>query len=92
MRKSIGQLAEEACEVEINKLGRPIGKQDQYSVAFGGLNFISFHKNNRVSIDQIWKPGCGSEFLFKDLVLLWTGLQRNASDILVNQQKNISNY
>ena len=86
---SIGQLAEEACEVEINKLGRPIGKQDQYSVAFGGLNFISFHKNNRVSIDQIWKPGSGSEFLFKDLILLWTGLQRNSADILLSQQKNI---
>ncbi len=86
---SIGQLAEEACEVEINKLNRPIGKQDQYAVAFGGLNFIKFQKNGRVSIDQIWKPGSGSDFLFKDLALFWTGLQRNAADILTKQEKNI---
>ena len=49
---SKARLAKEACEVEINKLGNPIGKQDQYAVAFGGLNFISFHKDDTVSVEH----------------------------------------
>ena len=83
------QLAEEACHVEISMLKKPIGKQDQYAVAFGGLNFLKFEKNNRVSIDHIWEPKGGSEFLFNDLMLFWTGLQRNAEDILSEQKGKI---
>ncbi len=86
---SIGQLAEEACHVEINMLKKPIGKQDQYAVAFGGINFIKFKKNNRISIDHIWEPLSGSDFLFRDLLLFWTGLQRDAEDILTEQKSNI---
>lgn len=86
---SSGQLAEEACHVEINMLKKPIGKQDQYAVAFGGLNFVKFEKNNRVSIDHIWEPKGGSEYLFNDLILFWTGLQRNADYILSEQKGKI---
>lgn len=86
---SSGQLAEEACHVEINMLNKPIGKQDQYAVAFGGLNFLKFKRNNRVSIDHIWEPEGGSDYLFNDLLLFWTGLQRNAEDILSEQKSNI---
>lgn len=46
------QLAEEACEVEINMCGRPIGKQDQYAVSFGGLNYLEF--NDEVDIYQLY--------------------------------------
>ena len=88
---SCGQLAEEACHVEINMLKKPIGKQDQYAVAFGGLNFLKFKKNDRVSIDHIWEPTGGSEYLFNDLLLFWTGLQRNAEDILSEQKNKINN-
>src|SRR5215204_4405554 len=42
-RVSAGQLADEACHIEIKVLGEPIGKQDQYAAAFGGLNFLRFH-------------------------------------------------
>ena len=45
--QSKGALAEKACQVEIEKLGSPIGKQDQYAAAFGGLNFIRFHTDGR---------------------------------------------
>ena len=45
---SAGQLAEEACHVEIGLLKRPIGKQDQYAAAFGGLNYMSFQRDGRV--------------------------------------------
>ena len=88
---SSGQLAEEACHVEINMLYKPIGKQDQYAVALGGLNFLQFNKNSRVMIDHIWEPESGSGFLFKDLLLFWTGLQRNAEDILLEQKNKIIN-
>lgn len=83
------QLAEEACHVEIKMLNKPIGKQDQYAVAFGGLNFFKFEKNQRVSIDHIWEPHGGSSYLFNDLILFWTGVQRNSEDILLEQKDNI---
>jgi len=86
---SSGQLAEEACQIEINMLKKPIGKQDQYAVSFGGLNFLKFEKNNRVSIDHIWEPRSGSDYLFKNLLIFWTGLQRNAEDILTEQKSKI---
>jgi len=82
---SPGQLAEEACRVEINILNKPIGKQDQYAAAFGGLNFITFNKNGRVTIDQITLPENGVNNLFDNLMLVWTGVQRDAGEILKEQ-------
>jgi len=52
------KLAEEACKVEIEKLGAPIGKQDQYAVACGGLNLITFHQNDMVTVElSLEEPG-----------------------------------
>ena len=82
---SAGQLAEEACHVEIDKLGSPIGKQDQYAAAFGGLNYISFHRDHRVSLDPLWMPNGGIADLFQSSMLFWTGQQREASSILKHQ-------
>jgi D-glycero-alpha-D-manno-heptose-7-phosphate kinase len=86
---SAGQIAEEACHVEIDVLGRPIGKQDQYAAAFGGLNFISFRKDGRVELDPLWLPGEGAASLFRNSMLFWTGMQRQAGDILGEQRANI---
>lgn len=86
---SAGQLAEEACQVEIERLKRPIGKQDQYAAAFGGLNYITFQKNGRVSLDPIWLPGEGTSWLFRCSMLFWTGIQRDAGEILREQVKKI---
>jgi len=83
---SAGQLAEEACEVEISKLQKPIGKQDQYAAAFGGLNSFRFHTDGRVSIDAITLDRQTSTVL-NDLVLLWTGMQRKAESILHEQNE-----
>ena len=47
------KLGELACDIEINRVGSPIGKQDQYAAAYGGLNFISFHENGDVSKDDV---------------------------------------
>ncbi|SVA74578.1 uncharacterized protein METZ01_LOCUS127432, partial [marine metagenome] len=87
---SAGQLAEEACHVEIGMLKRPIGKQDQYAAAFGGLNFITFQPDGRVHLDHIWLPDDGAASLFRNSMLFWTGTQRDAGSILEEQRANIT--
>ncbi len=86
---SAGQLAEEACHVEIEMLGRPIGKQDQYAAAFGGLNCIAFRPDGRVHLDPLWLPGDGAAALFRNSMLFWTGMQREAGEILREQRERI---
>lgn len=88
-RVSPGQLAEEACEVEINILGNPIGKQDQYAAAFGGLNHIIFKKNGRVEIDHLVLQDNLIDKIFENSLLIWSGIQRDASNILSKQNKNL---
>jgi D-glycero-alpha-D-manno-heptose-7-phosphate kinase len=88
-RVSPGQLAEEACHVEIAMLRRPIGKQDQYAAAIGGLSHIQFERSGQVNINPIWLKDKGVEKLFRHLVLVWTGMQRDASDILADQKEKI---
>ena len=87
---SAGQLAEEACHVEIDVLKRPIGKQDQYAAAFGGLNYITFQANGRVQLEHIWLAGNGAEALFQSSMLFWTGTQREAGAVLAEQQSRIA--
>lgn len=70
---SKARLAEEACVVEINKLGNPIGKQDQYAAAFGGLNFISFHKDDTVSVEPVVTKSETLKELQDNLVMFYTG-------------------
>ena len=86
---SAGQLAEVACHVELDVLGHPIGKQDQYAAAFGGLNYLSFQKDDRVQIDSVWLPGVGADGLFQNVMLFWTGIQRDANAVLREQSDNI---
>lgn len=87
---SKARLADEACQVEIERLGNPIGKQDQYAAAFGGLNFISFHKDDSVSVEPIVTRGETLRQLQENLVMFYTGLTHNANKILLDQKKNIS--
>lgn len=86
---SVGQLAEEACYVEINMLGRPIGKQDQYAAAFGGINCIEFRENGRVRLEPIWLQNDGAVKLFDNSMLFWTGVQREAGNVLHEQRERI---
>ena len=86
---SAGQLAEEACEVEINVLKRPIGKQDQYAAAYGGLNHIVFAADDRVTLEHLWLPDDMTSRIFKNSMLFWTGMQRTAGSILDEQKANI---
>jgi len=86
---SAGQLAEEACAVEIDRLKQPIGKQDQYAAAFGGLNLIRFHETGKVTLDPVWLGNGQLKNLFKSSLTFWTGIQREASTVLTEQRRNI---
>lgn len=83
-------LASEACEVEIIKAGSPIGKQDQFASAFGGLNFITFEKSGKVSVEPLLIPGDGEARLQNNIMMFYTGLTHDANQILSVQSKNIT--
>jgi len=87
---SKGKIAAKACEVEIQKLGSPIGKQDQYAAAFGGLNFIRFHQDGEVSVSPILMQSETYRQLQRNLVMFYTGSVRSANAILAEQKKNTS--
>jgi D-glycero-alpha-D-manno-heptose-7-phosphate kinase len=83
-------LAREACEIELNILGRPIGMQDQYIAAYGGQRFISFTREGRVVVeslgleDEYWRRLC------QNLMLFFTNGTRKAETILSEQVNNIN--
>lgn len=80
------ELAELACNIEIEKLGMPIGKQDQYASAFGGLNFMVFTKE-RVTVEPLRLPGTTLEVLQRRLMLFFTGSSRKSASILKCQKQ-----
>lgn len=84
------KLAKLACEVEIEKLGNPIGKQDQYGAALGGLNLIKFNQDGSVSHEPILMEGKTYKELQKNLLMFYTGTTRSANTILAEQTKNIT--
>lgn len=84
------QLAEEACHVEIELLKHPIGKQDQYAAAFGGLNFFQFLKNGRVIAEPISISSKELSALLNRCRLYWTKTDRLAVKILEDQAVRIS--
>lgn len=79
------QLAEEACHVEIDILGEPIGKQDQYMAAFGGLTCLTFDRNGEVLAEPLRVPREALDQLESNLLIFFTGMVRDASDILSEQ-------
>lgn len=80
------ELAEMACHIEIDRLGEPIGKQDQYIAAFGGLTCFTFHKDDTVSAEPL-KIDIQAIFDLEDkLLLFFTGFSRCAGDILKDQE------
>lgn len=82
-------LAEKACQIEIEKNGSPIGKQDQYAAAFGGLNLITFNCDGKIEVDPISLTPQLKEDFQNHLLLFYTGLQRPAQSILTEQKENI---
>ena len=84
------KLAAEACDVEINRLGNPIGKQDQYAAACGGLNFITFRRDESVSVEPVIISPEALQALQENIVIYYTGLTHDANKILAEQKNNIS--
>jgi len=84
------QLAEEACEVEIQRLRLPIGKQDQYAAAYGGLNLIRFERSGRVVVQRLEVGDNQIQDLFNCIALVWTGIQRSSSSVLSEQKELVS--
>ena len=83
-------LASEACEIGINILGQPIGKQDQYIVAYGGLRFIRFKPDGTVAVERVRLPDEARRWLSRNLMLFYTGITRSASTVLKEQVSNMN--
>ncbi len=87
---SLPQLADEACNLEIKILGNPIGKQDQHAAGIGGFNAFTFRTDGKISIQPIILKEDRLNYLFDNLMLFWTGLNRDANKVLKEQKKNIN--
>ena len=85
---SAGQLAEEACHIEIDVLKQPIGKQDQYAAAFGGLNLLCFKPGGDVTVEPVRLRNGTLSALFGQVLMFWTGHQRDTSSVLAEQKQN----
>jgi D-glycero-alpha-D-manno-heptose-7-phosphate kinase len=88
---SVERLAREACEIEIDILGKPIGIQDQYIAAYGGLRFMEFSKNGQVHSRKIAIDATTKRRLNENLMLFYTGITRKSDAILLEQTNNIRN-
>lgn len=84
---SAEDLARRACEVEIERCGEPIGKQDQYAAAYGGLNLIEFNPDDSVSVSPVVMPGDVRTRLSENILVFYTAVTRSASHILKEQSR-----
>lgn len=89
-RRSPEELAQEACEIEIDIIGKPIGKQDQYAAAYGGFRFYDFEPNGDVREEPVVCPAELLTELQRSLLLFFTGTTRSADVILERQSANIA--
>jgi D-glycero-alpha-D-manno-heptose-7-phosphate kinase len=84
------ELAREACEVEIGALREPIGKQDQYIAALGGMRDIRFGPGEKVEAEEVILAPSERRSLQQQVMLFYTGTTRNANTILSEQTANVS--
>ncbi len=87
---SAARLAEEACHTEIDLLGEPIGKQDQYAAAFGGLRVYRFNQDGTVETEPVIMARESMRRLERNLLLFFTGDLHSASAILAEQGRNVA--
>lgn len=83
------RLAREACEIEIEILGKPIGVQDQFIASYGGLRFLEFHPDGQVQVTPVPLDEASERRLNENLMLFYTGIARKAEGILDEQKNNI---
>lgn len=84
------KLAAKACEIEIDRLKNPIGKQDQYAAAYGGLSFYQFNKDGSVFVEPVIMRSELYSQLERNLMMFYTGELHSASAILKEQSVNIT--
>jgi D-glycero-alpha-D-manno-heptose-7-phosphate kinase len=84
------ELAERACTIEIELCGKPIGKQDQYIAAFGGIRDIRFGPGEEVLAEEVGLSAPDRRALQQQLMLFYTGITRSANTILAEQSANIA--
>lgn len=84
-------LAHEACVLEIELLNEPIGKQDQYAAAYGGVNLIEFERHGGVTVQPLLLPTATLAELEANLMLFYTGTQRDARTVLTGQVAALEN-
>ena len=82
-------MAREAAEIEIDVLGKPIGRQDQYAVAMGGFNLIEFKPDGDVAVSPVVSPAGTIERLHRHLLLFYTGMARGSDAILRAQTESV---
>ena len=83
-------MAREACRIEIELVGEPIGKQDQYIAAYGGFQHITFNPDETVFVEPVISKKGVKEELQNNLLMFFTGLTRPANTVLSEQKKNTS--
>jgi len=83
------QLAADACRIEIDILGKPIGRQDQYAAAYGGINKFTFSAGDMTSREPIQMTGPTRRKFSSSLLLYYTGITRSANEILSMQKTNL---
>jgi D-glycero-alpha-D-manno-heptose-7-phosphate kinase len=86
-RVEVGELAEEACDIEIEVLGRTVGKQDQYASAFGGVRSYAIAPDGTVDADRLRLDEAVLASLEDGLMLFYSGEQRSASDLLAAEAR-----
>jgi D-glycero-alpha-D-manno-heptose-7-phosphate kinase len=87
---SAEELARRACEIELERCGKPIGKQDQYIAAFGGIRDIRFGPGEGVVAEELELTPAGRRALQQQIMLFYTGITRSANTILAEQSANIA--
>jgi D-glycero-alpha-D-manno-heptose-7-phosphate kinase len=83
------QLAREACQIEIDILKEPIGKQDQYIASYGGVSAMTFHPNGDVAVERLPLSDEVIDDLEANLLIYYSGVERAASSVLKEQAKTI---
>jgi Predicted kinase related to galactokinase and mevalonate kinase len=90
-RLTAKQMAELACQIEIDILGHPIGKQDQYAAAYGGMNYFQFNADESVLCERISIPRDDWRVMGRKLMVFYTGITRSADSVLKEQKGNTEN-
>lgn len=85
------ELAKQACKIELELCGKPIGKQDQYIAAYGGIRLIEFLKDDRIKVSNVLIPEKALQGLNRQLMLFFTNRTRSSASVLKEQHQNIGN-